>query len=444
MKRKQPKTIPTFIAILILAAGVFFGVFLIRKTQTFSLKASGQIIPQQVKITNITDISFTVSWITQSATNGFIVFGETSQLGQTALDDREPGTEARELFFTHYVTVKNLKSSTKYFFKIGSAGKLFDNRGKAYEITTASVINLPLPNADTAYGIVLEPGGNPAKGAIVYLSLANTVPLSCLVKNDGSWVIPLSTARNLTLTSYSSYDRELQVEEIFVQGGNLGTATAITTTKNDSPVPTLILGQTYDFRQAAPEVSPTPTSTVFGELSSTPLKSGFGLEPLVSSPSSQRLNILNPGEGEKINTQKPEFVGTAPSGEVLEIVVESETTFSGQTIVDEKGNWKWSPPTDLPPGEHTITVTLKDENGIAQKVVRTFTVLAAGEGESPSFVATPSAGLTATPSAEPPRIIGTLTPTPKPPSSGNLTNTIILPTIGLILLIFGFYQFKAI
>lgn len=442
MKRKQPKTIPIFLAILILAISLFLGVFFIRRSQTFSLKAGGQTNPQQVKITNISDSFFTVSWITAESTSGFISYGETPQLGQTTLDDREKGTQQRQSQSTHYVTLDNLKSSTKYFFKINSGGRLFDNSGKPYETTTGPVINLPLPSADTAYGMVLEPGGTPAKGAIVYLGLANTTPLSSLVKNDGSWMISLSMARNLSLTSYSSYDKELQIEEIFVQGGNLGTTTAITTTKNDSPVPVLTLGQTYDFRHILP--TSTPAAETFSPPTPTTAASGFSLEPLTSSPSAgQRLNILNPSEGEKINAVKPEIIGIAPAGEVLNISVESNAPLSGQILVDNQGNWRWTPPTNLSSGEHTVTVSLKDESGIIQRVTRTFTVLAAGESELPSFVATPSAGLTS-PTPQPSRIIATPTEQPAQPKTGSLTTTIIFITIGLILLILGFYQFKSI
>jgi len=451
--KKKPKTIPVLGGILILLIAGILGIFLINKSQTFFLKANQETIPQQVKITNVSDIFFTVSWVTQSASSGFIAYGESpSQINRIVLDDRETDTEAKESFFTHYVTVKNLKPSTKYFFKVGSAGKTFDNGGKPYEITTGPTINLPLPAADTAYGIVLDSKNNPAKGAIVYLSMANTTPLSSMVKSDGSWIIPLSTARNLTLTSYSSYDRSLQIEEIFVQGGNLGTTTVITTTKNDSPVPTLTLGQNYDFRQQAFENSPTPSpepgGIPFSAETPTPAKrSGFSFELPISSPSptgnlEQKLEILAPAEGEKINTSKPEFIGVAPPGEVLQIIVESETSLTGQVVIGENGRWTWSPPVDLSVGDHHVTVVLKNKNGAAQKVTRSFTVLAAGQSEIPSFNATPSGQLTIIPTLT----SAPATPTAKPsqPPTGNLTNTLIFITIGLVFIIFGLYQLKTI
>ena len=456
---KQPKTIPTLLGIMILTLATALGVFLIRQSQSFSLKASVEIAPGEVKITNLNDNSLCVSWITQEATQGFVSYSEAGGDERVVLDDQEKGLTAKQPRFVHYVTLENLKPATQYFFKINSQGVNFDRDGNPYEVTTAPAINLPLPVADTAHGMILDSQGNPAKGAIVYLSLANTAPLSSLVGNDGSWVIPLSTARTNTLSSYSRYDREIQVEEIFVQGGNQGNATAILITKIDSPAPTITLGQNYDFRN---EVTPTATPIPFaptGSIASnsgtanngqtptptaTPTASGgFSSLPQASpSPIDQKLTILNPDEGEKINTAKPEFIGTAPGGEILEIKVESETVYSGQVLVDEKGAWQWTPPANLPPGEHTITVTLKDKTGLTQKVVRTFTVYAAGESSLPSFEATPSA-TTVTPaqpttvSAQPTRIVATPTEKPSQPQTGNLTTTFLFFTIGLALLFLG-------
>lgn len=468
MKKRQPKKIPTILGLIILITGGFLGIFLANRSQTFLLKASGETTPQQIKITNITDSSFTVSWITLAAAKGFISFGEKSQLGQTFLDERDEGTGNVQEYFAHYVSLKNLKPGIKYFFKINSAEKSFGNGDRPYEITSAQIINLPLPESDIAYGMILEPSGNPAKGAIVYLSLANTTPLSSLVKNDGSWMINLSTARSVNLNSYSSYNKEIQVEEIFVQGEKSDTAVAITTTKNDSPLPTLTLGQTYDLRQAI--VSSSPTPTIFSPLSSyitsppeipsaittaspTPLaptptqvSRGFSLQPIISPPSGQKITIINPSEGENINNQKPEFIGTGPKDEALQIIVQSEVNYSGQMLVAEDGTWKWTPPADLPPGQHTVTIVYEDKTGITQKVVRNFTVLATGESDLPSFSSSPSGQLTTIPSTPTPTTSSraALPPSgPPPPRSGNLTLTFFSLIIGIALLILGFYQYKS-
>ncbi|HNP89338.1 MAG TPA: hypothetical protein PKI75_01755, partial [Candidatus Woesebacteria bacterium] len=90
----------------------------------------------------------------------------------------------------------------------------------------------------------------------------------------------------------------------------------------------------------------------------------------------------------------------------------------------------------------TITVTLKDKEGVSQKVVRNFTVYAAGESNLPSFEATPSAitvspAQTTTISAQPTRIVATPTEKPDQPQTGNLTTTFLFFTMGLALLFLG-------
>jgi hypothetical protein len=458
------------------------GVVMINKISTSPPRASAENAPEQVKITNIGESSFTVSWITQSSTKGIVIFGEKAQqLNQRVLDQRENLKSVKE-DFTHYFWVQNLKPATKYYFKINSSGKIFDNNGRPYEVTTAPKINLPLPENDTAYGIILNKEGGPAKGAIVYLSLANTTPLSSLVKEDGSWMIPLSMARSVSLNNYSAYDKEFQIEELFVQGGNSGNSTALNITKNDNPFPTLILGQNYDFtkdmddkkgvadllvlrNETQPTVGPgnfisepslTPTNTPLPPKATptnflVPINPPQSLSPGVTlSPTAiitqKRLNIVNPSEGEGLNNLRPQFQGTAPSGGVLDIKVESDPYYFGQTVVDQQGNWNWTPPADLSPGKHTVTVLYSDENGVTQKLVRNFTVLAAGESNLPSFTSTPSATLTVTqiPTAKPSITITTPTASPTPYVTGSLTSTGLSLIIGLALLILGFYQLKSI
>lgn len=82
---------------------------------------------------------------------------------------------------------------------------------------------------------------------IVYLSLVNAGQLSALTRSSGAWAIPLNLARKEDLSSWAQYDKEASLIEIFVQGGNKGVATAITTTRNDSPVPSITLGKILIF-----------------------------------------------------------------------------------------------------------------------------------------------------------------------------------------------------
>jgi len=436
---RKDRRIPTILGLFILLIGGLAGLLLVKNAPRWLVGAKPEITPKQIKITNLTDNSFTVSWITDEQTVGFVQYGAGRELSFTALDDRDQLSGQQGKFWAHHATLKNLKPATNYFFKINSGGKTFDNNGQPYQVLTAPTVQGTMPTNDVAYGIILKQDGSPAEGVIVYLSLANAAPLSTLTKASGSWVIPLNLARSADLSSWATYDKEASVEEIFVQGGPAGTATAVAVTKYDSPLPTITLGGSFDFRKAPPQ--PTPTS---GQSSSS---SRFSVEEGTSP--SVSLTIINPSEGEEVNTSKPEFLGTGPAGESLTIAINSPETLTSQVTINEDGTWSWVPPSDLSPGQHTVTVSLAD----GRKITRSFRVLAVGSSDLPSFTASPSATITPTITPTPTPIpLLTLTPTPAPttsarislpsteggiPQPGNLSPTFLFSIMGGGLIILG-------
>jgi hypothetical protein len=424
----REKRIPTILGIILLIISLAAGVFLVTQGQEIFLRASPEITPNQTTITNLADNSLTISWITTKETSGFIQYGESSSLGSTIADDRDQLSGQTGSFTTHHVTVPNLKPDTTYYYKIGSGGRIFGDQRKPFEIKTAPLAQGLLPASDVATGAVHQQDDAPAEGAIVYLSMANVSGLSALVSSSGNWLIPLNTARAIDLSSFAKYDKEAQVVEISVEGGEMGQATALTTTKNDNPVPLIVLGNSYDFRQATGpqvEISPPELEAQISPIP-VPITPGFTLEESLPTPTPGPggLSIANPEEGENLNTPKPEFAGGGPGGKIIDIVVESPA-YSGTVKVNDDGTWTWSPPADLEPGDHTIKISYGSFT-----LVRNFTVLAAEESDLPSFTATPSATISPTiPFAASP------TPTPTLPTTGlTITPTITLtptPTTAL-------------
>ncbi len=424
--------------------------FLIKNSSNWFFRAGPGETPKQVKITNITDSGFSVSWITDAQTSGLVKYGTTSSdLSFSAADDRDQLSGKTGSFFIHHVTLKNLKPATVYHFKIISGESAFDNNSQPYQVTTGPTISIPPPPNDIAYGTIVDSNGSPAEGIIVYLVLANANTLSTLTKSSGSWVIPLSIARSSDLSSYASYDRDASIEEIFAQGASLGTATAVSTTKYDSPLPNITLGQSFDFRKGKQgETSPTPTKTQSG---------GFSAQDFSGAGSSSNLTITNPNQDERVNTQIPAIIGTGPAGEKVTIVINSEKAIEGQATIGADGSWSWTPPSDLAPGEHTVTVSLAS----GKKVSRKFVVLAAGDSDLPAFEASSSATPTnmPTPTTTPtPALNASPTPTTKAlptptptvpartsrpstdagvPTSGHLTPTFLFFIMGTVLMLLG-------
>lgn len=256
---KRPVTIPTILGILVAVAGLVAGLWLVGKQVRQEGVASVEETPTEVKLTNINDTSFTVSWITEKAVAGYVKFkSDDQETDQVVSDERDQQKGSVDNYFTHYVVIRGLEPETGYEFRIGSGKSLFDQGGVSYRLETAPRLD-QTPNADVAYGKISTANGDPAEGAIVYYQLPEAVLLSALVKPSGSWVIPLSTARTADLDEYVNYDLQNTASAIVVQAGPLGTATAQVGTGSDSPVADMTLGENYQFNQStAAMVQPTP------------------------------------------------------------------------------------------------------------------------------------------------------------------------------------------
>jgi len=411
--------IPTLIAIVLLVVGVAAGVFLVNQRQLFGIGADPDVSPQDIRVTNVDDTSFAVSWITDRATIGYLEWGENKDTTQTQSEG------VNEESTVHYITLRNLKPSTTYSFKINSNGSRFDNSGIPWQIQTGPKL-LPSTNTSVMSGKILTDIGTPASGVLVYLSAGGVAPISTQTSANGTWVIPLSIARNSTLTDHASLTSDKTLLEVFVQGGSLGIATAQTYQTTANPAPDITLGESYDFRNTTvttssdnPEANINlPGGTV--EPTTTPVATSGGVNRFVvnddtkTTVTASDVTLESIDNGEVIFTDLPEFFGEGPSGSQITITVESDNPYSDQFYTDSTGDWRWSPPSGLEEGEHTVTINWVDSDGILRTLVRTFTVEASSD--EPAFESTPS-GSTATPSPTP-------SPTPKPTKSPSPSPTV--------------------
>ena len=210
---------------------------------TRAITAPGPAI-YHVRVTNVRDTTFTVSWVTGGPADGRVLYGPTAPPGQAATDDRAADD-------THHVVVKGLLLKTTYYFDVVSGGTTGDNGGAHYTVTTGPLLVSP-PPSDVAYGQVFQADGiTPAEGAIVYVTVVDkdgegsageSATLSALVDGDGYWNVNLGNARTVDLNGgfvYSASGDDLLLE---VQGTTDGIAGGSIDTGEDSPAPTLFLG----------------------------------------------------------------------------------------------------------------------------------------------------------------------------------------------------------
>ncbi len=263
------KKIPTLIGLLILVGGLVVGVFFISTGPgVFAPRAAPGEEPTKIRISNITDTGFTVSFLTDAVTSGFVKYGkQANALKNQASDDRDQLTGKVGTYTTHHITVAGLESNTLYYFVIGTgSGTVFgDPSGNPYTVETGAKISTAPPQALTIYGDVLTNASTPAEGSLVYVSLEGAGEVSALVKSSGRWAIPLSHARTPDGKQYAQPEASAPLY-IFAQGKKpTDTAQLVTTVREAQPTDTLVFGQsqtdTETMTQAETSTPPPPTST---------------------------------------------------------------------------------------------------------------------------------------------------------------------------------------
>lgn len=425
------KKLPTILGVVILLIGVVAGVFLINSKTVYKIGANIATTPKNVRISNITDTEATITWNTDIETKGFVKWGETQKgLNQVNLDTSDKNS------FVHSTTITGIIPSSTMYFKINSDGQDYDNEGIPWQFETSANKTTKRENL-IATGIVLQADGSTPAIAIVSLNI-NGVTLTAITSIEGTFIIPVS--------NYIETVNATTAIEITVNGGQLGNASAVIYPTHIKSIPVIVLGKSYDFR-SLPQIDdstlPESSLTIPESVSAS---SRFEITKSEVSNTVSTLSIDSIDEGEIILTTDPEFFGKAPAKSDVEIQVESELQ-SAVVATDSKGVWKWSPPKNLEPGEHKVTLKWRDASGILRTISKTFVVSAA---EGPAFESTPSASTISVPTIKPtattttiptaiasvtPTIIKTPTATLQPtPETGNLT-----PTLGLFIMGIGIF-----
>lgn len=424
------KRIPTILGLGVLIIGVIGGVLLVGEgTGGFLPRASEEAVPQQVRITNISESSFTVSFVTLQDSQGLLEYGsDAKNLDDQILDDRDQLSGEGGQYRTHHVTVRSLQPATQYYFRIGTGKRaFFDNQGAPFTVRTARAGDQPT-DADSAFGRITTDSGLPATGSLIYLTASGASPLSAYIKEDGSWSIPLNQIRTQDLSAFFEMNptTEIKVQVVSTTGQVLNVTVLYSQLDQ---LATLQFGQDPVIAAANPDPTTNTTEVEEPESPSTPpsgnpLGGLIGEEDRFGTMSQSGITIVYPArDQEVVSATQPELSGQAPPQSTLQIEVHSDTAFYDVVEADASGRWTWSPPADLDPGEHTVTLRYTDENGNQQVETRTF-IVSAGTNY-PAFVSTPSGQLTS-PTPEPTPIASPVpSPRPSPKPSPKPTPSLI-------------------
>ncbi len=423
---QQPK-IPTIVGLLLVGLAVMVFRFAFDRVSPYLTRATTNLSPQQVTFSNITDSSFTVSWLTsEPATGGVTLEGNQSPLMDDRLTRAVGGApNTNQQYRTHSVTVRSLKPATLYTFTILSGNKSHTNNGRPFEVQTAPAITGTGTTLEPAYGQVVTADEKPAEGALVYLTLENGQVLSSLANVSGSWVIPLNLVRSSDLTRY--IESAERIDASILVRTEQGEATALTDTLNDNPVPVMTLGKTYDFRKiqaSAPSPSPiaqnNPSPAVLG----------------VATNAARTVTITKPAQGSAVPSDRPLIQGTGIPGKQVLIVLGIQNPTTASVTVGADGIWRHTPAAALAPGKQSVTISTVNANNKPAAITHTFEILKSGTQVLGD--ATPSGTLAPTPTEiiEDPTPTATLSGEPLP-QSGNELPLILMLIVGGLLLIGG-------
>ncbi len=432
----KQKKIPTLLGMLILVLGVGASVYLVQFQKQTVTEASVDSTPQQVRVTNVNDKSFTVSWVTGRTTTGYLAWGKSDSLGQA--------TDADTVSVRHHITVENLSPQTTYHFKIGADKTLFTNKGKPYSVKTAPILT-NIPNNDVIFGTILTPNGSPAD-AIIYISAPGIAPISTITNKDGKWSISLSTTRNTNLSAYSIYNKDSQLDLVIIASPNKQ-ATAKILSGSAKPVPPIKIGETKDFTNLKVLSDGTlPVAQITVGQGQTQQQDTFNLDSF-NKTVQKLVTFTAPKDRENITTTQPQFSGAGTPGQVLTIKIQ---TINQSITIPQSGLWKWTPAEKLNFGYTLATVTWTDSANKTRVITRNFTIIEPSPQITPS--PTPAAaGSVNIASPVIPTPIPSLAPSPKPspspkvanvstlslPLAGNLTITLSIFIMGLVLVFIG-------
>ena len=425
------KRIPTIIGLVLvvtIVAGLAVVKTMVRQNVSFFSKASSEktlVLP--LSAANVTDTGFSVYWISGSVGPDSVAFGKTRSANDGVAVDQNSSS-------VHLVRVANLKPGTKYFYRLAT--------GSSTETSEVTTLSAPIEAvADPVFGKAV------AEALVVWEAEGSVGgKLVTMTKGDGSYVLPV----------VGLLPGQTETISVYTQDGN---ASIVCTSGLDKPLPSIAVGDNLNCK----DFQGIPSSPSSGENNSP---SGFKVPSSPTGSVGGELKV-NLKEKETVSTPLPTISGKAGPNQVVKIEIHSPEVYTGMVKADATGTLSWTPPANLTPGSHTVTITITNPDGTTQTVVRTFYV-SANAPILPITAGTPSATPThraclnqACAQVEgegadsclvdadcvPPPAPPVATPTPVPtvpipppvvtPPTGAFENTLFLIVAGLVLITVG-------
>lgn len=317
-------------------------VFILRGNLDFRSNANPTENPAEIVISNISDSSATISFITSGQkTKSLLNYGETdNNLANSSFDERRKyDSNAPELTKLHYHKLVNLKADTTYYFSLTIGDKEYtDTNYKFKTLPSSNSIQVPAPVNGTVEGGPFEEG-------VLYIHLKSgeerSSIISELLPTNGNFAINLSSATdsagNIFMTSHTSYE-----VFIFSNAADKGKGAVKIVDTSSTPIITLATSvKEYNPQEleSTLNISGTgsPTPTPVGSQTSTPTPTGNPTATPVPSPT------INPDSGMDENSKK--LVYSLVNIDSKELIAPKNIAISNATSTSFSISWTTNSPT---------------------------------------------------------------------------------------------------
>lgn len=117
---------------LFLLLAIPISAYLIHSNITLQTGAVADTTPKNLKLTALSDTSFTLEWETDDAFAGYIFYGKSPESMTLVGQDMKGNSKFKE----HKILVKNLEGDTTYYYVVVSEEDTYQSEGRSFEVTT--------------------------------------------------------------------------------------------------------------------------------------------------------------------------------------------------------------------------------------------------------------------------------------------------------------------
>lgn len=211
------------------------------------------LTPTDIQVVNITDSQATVTWITSESSYGQVLYGQGNLSQTVSQDDRgnEHSSPSDKKRYTHFITIKDLKESTTYSFKVKNNDLIYPENSPL-EFKTSSQKSTDEPSLLNAKqpisAAVLKNSESPATDALVFLHIDDAAVLAAYTADSGVFVLPLKELRKSDLQSFYNLTSP-QAGELVIKSRDRQSTIKLTVPVSSSTLPALLIGQNIDLTE---------------------------------------------------------------------------------------------------------------------------------------------------------------------------------------------------